>query len=303
MKGVTMKRKLLFGIIVVLLITNVATLLLWNKDEKIVLHKDETEISRNEPVATIGDKGVSYDKWMQTLREKHGKKQLANIIDREVVSQLAAEENIEISDKVIAREIALLTTMKGVMTKKETVAKEKEWRKDIKHRYQLGALLAAGSTIPEKKIRAFYEEYHEQYNFQASIQLSHIVVSDMKTAKKVKEELDHGASFGLLAQEYSTDKDTKNNGGYLGFFVKSSQFIPTNYADTATKMEERSYSDPIKSGNNVAIIYLHRKLPSITFTYEEIKPYIKRELALNKKSQPLEARPLWDKLGVEWVYK
>ncbi|WP_164670642.1 peptidylprolyl isomerase [Virgibacillus doumboii] len=298
-----MKRRFLWGVIAVLLITNIATLLFWNKDEKVALDGSNTEFDPKSPVAAVGGEEVSFQEWMKSLRENHGEEHLRDLIDHEVVKQLAKENNIEISDKVIAREIALLTTMQGVMSKKETKQKEKEWRKDILYRYRLGALLTADASIPESEIQSHYNSYQEQYNFQASMQLSHIVVEDFETAEKVKKELDNGASFDLLATEYSTDEDTKKAGGYLGFFVNTSQFLPGGYAEKATEMEERSYSEPFQTDNGAAIIYLHRKLPSITFSYDEVKPYIRRELAINEQNKTLTAEPLWDKLDIEWVYE
>lgn len=299
-----MKRTFLFGLIVVLLITNIATLFFWNKEnEKLVLNGNDSEINSKEPVASVGDEQVAFNDWMNTLRENHGREQLQNMIDREVVQQLAKQENIKINDKIIAREIALLTTMQGVMSQKETEAKEKEWREDIIYRYQLGALLTSDVSIPEKKIRDYYKKYHEQYNFKASIQLSHIVVPNMKTAEKVVKELEKGASFNLLAQEYSLDEETRKEGGYLGFFVDYSKFLPNGYADRAKKMKERTYSKPFKSGKNVAIIYLHRKLPDIKFSYKEIKPYVKRELALTETNKKLDPKRLWNKLNVDWVFE
>ncbi|GGB51288.1 protein secretion protein [Virgibacillus dakarensis] len=298
-----MSKRLMLGIIVVLLITNTTTLLFWNQEKKVTIDGSDTKINSKKPVATVGNEEISYKNWMESLRQDHGKKQLKQLIDRKLVKRLADKSNIKVNEKVIDREIALLTTMQGVMTKEETKRREKEWRRDIIYRYQLMGLLTKDTEIPEKEIRAYFDSYHKQYDFQASVQVSHIVLPDLETAKKVEKELAEGASFGLLAREYSIDEETRGEGGYLGFFVNSSQFLPNGYADIAKEMEQRSYSKPIKSGNGTAIIYLHRKLPSITFTYDEIKPYIEEELALKKLGQTLTADPLWDKADIEWVYE
>ncbi|WP_010531197.1 peptidylprolyl isomerase [Lentibacillus jeotgali] len=297
-----MNRKLLWGIITVLLVTNIATLMLWNQDETIPIDHHNNQINQREPVASAGDETISFDEWMLTLREEHGKEQLKIMMNRQVVQQLAEEHNVTVDDKVITREIAQLTTMQGVMTEEETNNKEERWRHDIKHRYQLEALLTADRDIPDQKVKTYYEDYKEQYNFKASTQVSHIVIPDMNTADRVISELENGASFDLLAQEYSIDEETKNNGGYLGFLVNTSQFWPDGYLDKVKNMEERTFSEPFETQNGVAIIYLHRKLPSITFDYDEIKPYVERELALNQMDQSLSAESLWDELKTDWIY-
>ncbi|WP_099158877.1 peptidylprolyl isomerase [Virgibacillus ndiopensis] len=298
-----MSKKLLLSVIVVLLITNVATLLFWNKDDEKVVLDEGNAVDLKKPVATIEGEEISYKEWMDALRKAHGQSQLEKMIDHEIVTQLAKKNNIEVSEKVIDRELSLLTGMQGPMTEEEAEKKAKKWREDVIYRYQLAALLTMDASIPEEEMRSYFNDYKNQYNFTASLKLSHIIVPDFDTAEKVMKELDNGASFQLLAQEYSIDEDTKKDGGYLGYFTNNSQFLPTGYRETALEMEERSYSEPFKSDTGVAIIYLHAKLPDIEFTYDEIKPYIKSELALEKQKESLSTKPLWDKLDIEWIYE
>ncbi|HLQ72167.1 MAG TPA: peptidyl-prolyl cis-trans isomerase [Bacillota bacterium] len=302
-----MPRKLLSSIVLVLLITNILTLLFWNKDkpkEVIIDNEDNTvnEIDTKKPVATVDGKDITYDEWSKSLRKDYGKKQLKKMIDKSVVEKLVEKEEIEVNEKVIDREIALLRMTQGVMTKDEIEKKEAEWKEDIIYRYQLEYLLTKDVSIPEEDIKSFYNSYHNQYDFKAATQVSHILVPDMETAEKVKKELDDGASFSLLAKEYSIDEDSRDQGGYMGFFVNTSQFLPDAYLEETRQMEEHTYSGPIQSEGGYAIIYLHSKLPEITFTYDEIKPYVKGELALDDANKDLNAGELWDQIDVDWIY-
>ncbi|WP_373894562.1 foldase protein PrsA [Virgibacillus natechei] len=299
-----MSRKLLLAIIVVLLITNIATLLFWGDDKSIVMHNDEEiAVSNDGFVASIDEEEISYEEWMSSLRNSYGENQLKMMIDQAVVTQLADTKNIDVDEKVMEREIALLTSMQGVMTAEEFEAKEENWREDIRYRYQLQQLLTEDISIPEAEIENYYNQYGDEYDFASSMQLSHIVVQDFDTAEKVIKELEEGASFDLLAIEYSIDEESVNDGGYLGFIHTNSQFSPNGYEEVAADMEEYSYSEPFETDTGVAIIYLHRMLPSIDFTYEEIKPYVESELALVEMEQSLEADPLWDELDIEWIYE
>jgi len=301
-----MSRKLSSGIILLLIITNIVTLIFWRNDggdgKTLVIDNGDGQQSEEGTLATVGDKTITYDEWIDGLKEEQGKRQLKNMIDREVVQQLAEEKDIQVNDKLINRELALLMTMEGVMTEDEIEKEEEKLRADIEHRYLLEALLADGASVSEDDIRTYYDNYHNQYNFSESIQFSHIIVDDMGTAEKVITELDDGASFQLLAQEYSTDDETKDQGGYLGFYSTTSQFMPSGYSDIAEDMDEHTYSEPFRVGDDVAIIYLHRTLPAYEFEYDEIKDHIKNELALNDLEQSLTVDPLWDELDIDWVY-
>jgi foldase protein PrsA len=297
-----MSKRLLLGIVVVLIITNIATLLFWYKGETVVVDED-VRVRSNGPVASIAGESISFEDWMRQLRLTNGEQQLKTMIDRTVVKQLAKENKIKVPDKVIDRELSLLTSMQGVMTKEETKALQASWREDIRYRYQLEALLTKDISIDEQKVKEFYEKYKNQYNFKSAMQLSHIVVKDKDVAEKVIKELDDGASFDLLAREYSIDEDSKKDGGYLGFITTSSQFFPSEYESTIKDMKSHSYSEPIKVNKGYAVVYLHQLLPSIEFTYDEIKPYVKSELALQESGQSLTADPLWKKLDIEWIYE
>jgi foldase protein PrsA len=296
-----MSKKLLLSIIVVLLITNVATMLFWKNDSGDLVVEDG-KINTKKPVATIDGKNISYGEWMKELQNNYGKKELRNMIDHQVVEQLAEEHDITISDKVIERDIALLTTMQGLTSENELKKLEDKWRADIIYRYQLEALLADGIQVSEEEVQSYYTRYHKQYQFDKSLQLSHILVSTMDTAEKVYSELEDGASFSLLAKEYSIDEDTRESGGYLGFNSVNTEFLPANYFDVAEELEEYSYSTPFVTDTGVAIVYLHKSLPTITFDFEELKPYIRNELALQSENKHLVADPLWENLDIDWVY-
>ncbi|GAB3054734.1 peptidylprolyl isomerase [Virgibacillus ainsalahensis] len=298
-----MSKKLTLGVIVVLAITNIATLFLWN-NESTGNGDGGGNINTREPVATIDGEEISYTDWVQSLRSTHGESRLKTMIDRSVVKQLAEEKNIEVSEKVINREVALLTSMQGPMSEETFAEKEEGWREDIRYRYQLEQLLTEEESIPEEEVQNYYDEYGNQYNFSSSMQLSHIIVDNMDTAEKVWDELNDGATFELLAQEYSIDEETQQDGGYLGFINRDSQFFPGGYEEIANDMEEHSYSEPFRADSGgAAILYVHRKLPEIEFTYDEIKPYVQSELALNEMDQSLTASPLWEELDIEWIFE
>ncbi|RDW15323.1 protein secretion protein [Oceanobacillus arenosus] len=299
-----MSKKLLLGIIIVLLITNIATLLFWNQNEKFVVDDNSgKKVEKRGSVAKIDGEEITYEQWISALTNDFGENQLKKMIDQSVVEQLAKENKIVVDEKVIERELAFLTSMQGVLTAEELAANEEDWVRAITYRYQLEQLLTKDIDIPEESIQAHYDEYKNQYNFYSSMQISHIIVEDLATAEKVKKELDQGAAFPLLAQEYSIDEETKDAGGYIGFLTTSSQFFPAGYEEVAQEMEEETYSEPFQVDTGVAIIYLHRNLPSITFTYDEIKPYVKSELALQQSQQSLSANPLWEELEIEWLYE
>ncbi|APC46775.1 protein secretion protein [Virgibacillus halodenitrificans] len=300
-----MSKRLLLGIVIVLVITNIATLIYWNKSESTIIDNKENGpvINKKKPVASVNGQDIFYEDWMRQLRLNNGESQLKSMVDQELIRQLAEEKDLDISEKVIQKEISMLTAAEGIMKKEELQRAEKLWREKLVYRYQLQLLLTEGVKIPEDQLQRYYEEYGDQYNFSASMQLSHIIVEDLSTAKKVIRDLEADADFGLLAREYSLDKETRDKKGYLGYIYTNSQFFPEGYKEIALQMDDHSYSEPFATEEGVAIIYLHRYLPEITFTYEEIKKYMKSEIAMQETNQTLSADPLWKEAEIHWLYE
>lgn len=285
------------------MITNIATLFLWKKDETFI-QDDATgiKIYSNKNVAAINGKKISYEDWLHSMQNKYGKNHLKLMIDHEIVRQLAEEKGIRIPDKIIDRELSLLVTTQGLMSDDELEDQKQRWQADIVYRYQLEALLTEDIQIAEEEVRTFYDNYSNQYHFSPMIQLSHIVVESEAIANKVMNELKEGALFHLLAEEYSLDDETKANGGYLGFYSENADHLPTIYYDTVSDMEPDSFSHPVQINDGVAIIYFHQYLPEITFTYDELKYFIKNELALKQLGFDHTADVFWEDFDIEWVY-
>ncbi|MDL4840505.1 peptidylprolyl isomerase [Aquibacillus rhizosphaerae] len=299
-----MTRKLLLGMVILLLVTNLTTVAVWINDRAGGTNEDfSIEVDKKNPVATVGNQEIKYREWTNALESEYGKEILTTMINKEVVYQLAEEKNIEISNKLIERELSLLYTMHGVMSKDEIEKRKAEWTEEITYRLYLEALLTEAVEVPEILIDDYYEDNQNQYEFVESIQLSHVLVNDKATADRFISELEDGATFASLAREYSVDEDSRNAGGYLGFFTADSDYLPSGYYDKAMEMKEHSYSDPFLVGNEVAIIYLHRMLPDVSFTYDELKVQIKRELALEQIEANISASSLWEELSIEWIYE
>jgi len=76
------------------------------------------------------------------------------------------------------------------------------------------------------------------------VRASHILVEDEATAKKLKSELDAGASFETLAREHSSCPSSAK-GGDLGWFGKSQMVKP--FEEAAFSTPEHKVSNPVKT--------------------------------------------------------
>lgn len=301
-----MSRRLLWGIIILLIATNIATLIgfiNYQSEGSIPLDVENKGKDLGKQVAIVGDSSIDREDWLQELVDAHGEKVLEQMIDREVVSKLADHYELKLNEKWIDRELSHLENTIHTFDEKTVKEMRKELRENIKYRLYLEELLTKDIVVEEQRIKAYFDENGDQLNFPKSYQLSHIVLDDDHEVQKVLAELEAGASFSMLAREYSIDPFTKDKGGYLGYYAEGNVYLPQQYYDILEQLNHGEYSSPFKTEEGTVILYLHRTLPEITFTYDEVKHAIKRRLALEQINVNQAKKYLWEEVGVEWIYE
>ncbi|MGP4042585.1 peptidyl-prolyl cis-trans isomerase [Gracilibacillus sp. D59] len=298
-------RLVLWSIILLLLITNITTIFIFSggisSGEFVVL--DDNRVDRNKPLAEIGNEEIQYQDWMSELIERYGDSVLHDLIDKEVVFQLAEEEDLEINAKIIDRELSRMMVMHGLLSAEEKEKKVEKWTEQIKYRYYLQQLLSKNVDVSEAEIKEYYQFYKNQYQFESMVQLSHILVSTEQEAEFAMARLDEGESFGEVASELSIDEESAADGGYLGYYSETSSFIPSEYYDKAISLEAGTYSEPILVNNGYAIIYHHQHLPAIELSYKEAYEEVRQDIALDQLETKVDASVLWEQLEVDLIYK
>jgi foldase protein PrsA len=287
-----------------LVVTNCLTLGLWfnGRQEKIEMPSSvETASYTEEVVATVGDKNITRQEWLHQLEKLYGKETLRDVINREVIYQLAEKYNIKVDEKVVEQEMTMIKAMYNSVDH-ETIMDEEEWKKQIEYNLLLEEMLTRDVTIPTEDIEAFYKENESLYQIPTTYHLSHITVKSKEEADQVLQELENGSDFAVLAMEKSTDEFSSNQGGDLGFITKESGYLPKEYEATVTSLEPSSWEGPIQVEDEYAIIYLHEVIEGKEYTFDDVKEHIKRQLALGQIEGKVTAEQFWNEVGVDWFF-
>ncbi|WP_175637983.1 peptidyl-prolyl cis-trans isomerase [Metabacillus schmidteae] len=295
-----MSGKVLWSIIFGLVIINCLTIAYFvsGKTEAIPVASNEMT---DETIATIGDKKITREQWMAELESRYGKDTLKELINIQVVEELAEKYDITVSDEVINRELAVYKSMYNSLDE-EQFGNEENWEMQIRYSILLEELLTRDVSVAEEDIQKFYEDNKDLYNIDESYHLSHIVVKTSKEAKAIIEELEGGSSFEALALEASIDEFTANSGGNLGFVSTNDTYVPQSYLKVASQLKEGDWSEPVEVDTGYAILLLHEKMKGQTFSFDDVKDQIRRQIALEQMEGTVSVNPLWEEIGVKWFY-
>lgn len=172
--------------------------------------------------------------------------------------------------------------------------KEAEVKNEIRRGMAIKALInkkfMEDSDIPEKKVKAFYEEHPEFFQQSEKVKARHILVKVKPEAKKAEKEAalqkikdiqkkqKAGEDFAQLAKEYS-EGPSATKGGDLGYFTPQQMAKP--FSDTAFNLEPGEVSDVVKTRFGYHLIKVEDKKPASTSSYdaskEKIGKYLKQQ--------------------------
>ena len=249
--------------------------------------------STDKTMASIDGEKINKDELYDALVAGYGADTLDLLITNKLVELEAEKAGIKIKDEEIQKEIDTMVESYGdeKSLKEQLEASGSSMdalKKDIVVYLQTKKLVEPRITVTDDEISTYFEDNKDTFDQAEQVEASHILVEDEKTAKKVAKEIAEGGDFAKLAAEYSTDTQTADNGGSLGYFGKGD--MVAEFEDVAFDLDINKVSDPVKTDYGYHIIKVTGKKEAKKANLEDSKDVIKETL-LSEKLQ--EEYPVW----------
>lgn len=174
---------------------------------------------------------------------------------------------------------------------KDKIENEKEFQtrlSDIKEQLLIESLLkkkiASDPQLSDEETKKYYDANKDKFKKESEINTRHILLKTEEEAKQIKEKLKNGDDFVELAKQYSIDPNAKTTGGELGFHPKGS--ILPEYEEVAFKLTKvGQVSGIVKTQYGYHIIRLEGTKPPAFVAFDEVKDFIKQQLAQEKQKE------------------
>jgi parvulin-like peptidyl-prolyl isomerase len=147
-----------------------------------------------------------------------------------------------------------------------------------------------GDVSPtDEEVEAFYEENKDtQFTQPEQRCIRHILFTKDQEdqAEEVKQELEDGGDFAQLAEEYSQDPGSKEQGGDLGCQPKG-KFVP-EFDDAAFNADEGEIVGPVETDFGYHIIEVTDIQEEGAMPLEDVAPQIEQELTRRSQATGFE---------------
>ena len=205
----------------------------------------------------------------RALLEKLQGDVLSSLIDQKVILEMAKLDSIEVNDKDVDRaleqQIETFIMRAGTEEMAETMLGQslndfrREYWYDMRDRLiteQYQQQLIMSVNINRGSVVDFFTNYNDSLPvFQVKMKIRHLLVRIKPSEKSrldalekietIRERILTGESFSDLAERYSADPGSKNNGGSLGY-IRRNQMVK-NFETVAFTQNINTLSKPIET--------------------------------------------------------
>ncbi len=257
------------------------------------------QFNRDRFVATVRNVGMGVAEFRESMRKNYVVNQIraaiaqTGVVAPENAAHLLAIQNQTRDFRVLTLDGSSVQDQVDV-TEADVQAFYDENRDQFRQPEQVDAAyitlsqgaLAESIEVAEDELRSYYEERAEEYAREER-RAAHILVEagdeGQATLATIQQRLEDGESFAVLAEEYSVDTVSAQEGGDLGFAGRG--VYDEAFEDALFGLEEGEVSGPVETSFGLHLIKLEEVRRSDVPAFDELREDLRLELARTKASE------------------
>ncbi|MEK4227920.1 peptidyl-prolyl cis-trans isomerase [Solibacillus sp. FSL H8-0538] len=292
-----LKTKPTLILLLILLIGNLFWFVLW------LLPSGEQVKGGDEQVAAVDGQTITRQEWLAAMESRYGKETLQNLVNEAVMEKAANQYKIKVTDEEIDLELALLRSAQDSNDTTIQNLSDSELRQKIRAQLILEKVLTKDVVTEDTQSEAYYEENKSLYNIPTTYRTSIIVVESKDDAISVKKELANGSEFSVLARERSLDTSSASLGGDIGYVTATQTSVDPAIFKAVQSIKVNDTTEPfVLSDGRYALAFVEEILEGQSFSYDNVKDRIKRELAMEQLPSSITPEAFWAEFNATWYY-
>ncbi|UCD71156.1 MAG: peptidylprolyl isomerase [Syntrophobacterales bacterium] len=225
---------------------------------------------------------------------------LENLINREFLYQESQKQGITIDEAAINEQVGKLRERFSSEAEfKSALNKANLSEGDVKSQFNRGMAIqqfidkqfVQKITVSDKESRAYYDSHPDFFKQPEQVRACHILikvdsgadesrkVEARKKLEKIREKVQKGEEFAVLAKEFS-EGPSSTKGGDLGYFGRGQMVKP--FEEAAFTLRPGEVSDIVETEFGYHLIKVIGRKPKTTIAYEDIKDRLDRHLKEEK---------------------
>jgi hypothetical protein len=142
--------------------------------------------------------------------------------------------------------------------------------------------------IPDSTVRAYYEAHASEFTILARARVRHIQLPTKAKALEVRKSLVKGALWDKTVAKQSTDKQTRAEGGLVGWVSKDSDMVSgigkaPAFRDAAFTVPIGEVSQPVKGPKSWHLIRVEEREDATVQPYESVKERLLPRLRMERR--------------------
>jgi len=249
--------------------------------------------SSTETIAEVNGKKITRGEYLAELRRGYAPLALKALVDRAIVHELAAKQDLEPDEDRVEWKLESAKGMAGgaeglnekLTAKGQTID---DLRKSLEDEALGEQLMAAQVEVSEKEIEAYYSSHKDEFRHGEMIKGRLMLFESRKNAEEIHKVLgEPGADFAGLAK-LSIDPGTKDEGGDMGWIERGD--YTSEITEPAFKLKPGQYTDVLECPDGWAIVLVEDKKPPGYKPLDEVRDTVE---AMVRRDKEAELRPTW----------
>ena len=274
------------GTLIALLGLAVVTTTLTGCGKKGLIKVNGDKISKDEFYARLEQVPVQTPQGTQLA----GQYVVQQLINEKLVQQLAKKEGVTPTEAQIDKKFNSIKKQSGGDFTRALAGRgmtTEDFKRQMTTEQSLINIVTKGVTIPDDQVKKAYDQAlaakNSPFKRPEQVMVSMILTKDKAGIDKAYSLLNRGGLFEQVVKEQSQDSVTKPNGGQVPLpITKDDTRVPAEMRSMAFTLPSGKYSKPFNVKGSWVIIKANQKKPAKTQSYDDVKDFIKEQLAMRE---------------------